>query len=147
MQSELVFILHSHLRSKSMARNSAKFRASFGLVFFTDCVITLNWLGFTATTRCPLSPATWSVGRSLAVNFAMSSSFHSFKYSRPFSSRRHAIKQSRCKSIALSTPKVSLWSLPPRDAWLIHTISFCRKLFAVVTFIAPVERISEWNLR
>jgi hypothetical protein len=34
-----------------LARYSAKFRASFGSVFFTECVITWNWLGFTATIR------------------------------------------------------------------------------------------------
>ena len=101
--------------NRSLARYSARFRASLGSVFFTECVITLNWLGFTATIRSTCgataswnsrvlpvtSTATSSVRRSLAVNFVMSSSFHCFKYSLPFSNRRHAVKQFRCRSIPM----------------------------------------------
>ena len=45
----LSFILTSG--SKSFSRYSARFRASFGSVFFTEWLITLNWFGSTVTTR------------------------------------------------------------------------------------------------
>ena len=42
---------HSSFQFSVAHLGLSTFRASFGSVFFTDWLITLNWLGLTATTR------------------------------------------------------------------------------------------------
>jgi hypothetical protein len=51
--------------SKSLDNYTARFRASLGSVLFTECVMTLNWLGLTAGHL----PATWSARRQFGGEF------------------------------------------------------------------------------